>query len=91
MLERHGRSLDELACEDAPDLLAQEQPALASCYGASVADRQLLGDALAPLDLIARLCALIPPRRFHMLRYHGVLAAHANRSGRRQARWPESA
>ena len=29
------------------------------------------------LDLIARLCALIPPPRFHMLRYHGVLAAHA--------------
>jgi hypothetical protein len=162
VLERHGRSLDVLACDDAPDLLAQEQPALASCYGASVADRQLLGDApgqqtrklvhpvrevakpnealaevggvnvhagaavpsrdrqrrsrlcryvarpplsqdrlettadgryrynfrhawnngvhavlLAPLDLIARLCALIPPPRFHMLRYHGVLAAHA--------------
>jgi hypothetical protein len=33
---------------------------------------------LDPLDLIARLCALIPPPRFHMLRYHGVLAAHAN-------------
>ena len=30
------------------------------------------------LDLIARLVALIPPPRFHMLRYHGVLAAHAN-------------
>ncbi|WP_181197644.1 transposase, partial [Enhygromyxa salina] len=30
---------------------------------------------LAPLDLIARLCALIPPPRFHMIRYHGVLAA----------------
>ncbi|WP_165704103.1 transposase [Enhygromyxa salina] len=33
---------------------------------------------LAPLDLIARLCAQITPPRFHMLRYHGVLAAHAN-------------
>jgi hypothetical protein len=32
---------------------------------------------LDPLDFIARLCALIPPPRFHMLRYHGVLAAHA--------------
>jgi hypothetical protein len=32
---------------------------------------------LEPLDLIARLVALIPPPRFHMLRYHGVLAAHA--------------
>ena len=33
---------------------------------------------LDPLDLITRLCALIPPPRFHMMRYHGVLAAHAN-------------
>jgi Putative transposase len=32
---------------------------------------------LDPLDLLARLVALIPPPRFHMLRYHGVLAAHA--------------
>jgi Putative transposase len=32
---------------------------------------------LDPLDLIARRVALIPPPRFHMLRYHGVLAAHA--------------
>jgi len=32
---------------------------------------------LDPLDLIARLCALIPPPRFHMLRYHGVLAGNA--------------
>jgi hypothetical protein len=32
---------------------------------------------LDPLDFIARLCALIPPPRFHMLRYHGVLAALA--------------
>ncbi|WP_205633231.1 transposase, partial [Enhygromyxa salina] len=46
---------------------------------------------LAPLDLIARLCALIPPPRFHMIRYHGVLATHANRSGWRPACWPESA
>jgi hypothetical protein len=32
---------------------------------------------LDPLDLLARLCALIPSPRFHMLRDHGVLAAHA--------------
>ncbi len=31
-----------------------------------------------PLDLIARLCALVPPPRFHLLRYQGVLAAHAS-------------
>ena len=157
---RHGRSLDEL--DDAPDELAANQPILASCYAASVGDRQLLGSApgqrtrklvhavwevsapgeavadvggvnvhagaaidgrdrrrlerlcryvarppisqerlelaldgrvilrfkrawrngthavvLDPLDFIARLVALIPPPRFHMLRYHGVLAAHA--------------
>ena len=33
---------------------------------------------LDPLDLIVRLVALIPPPNFHMLRYHGVFAAHAN-------------
>lgn len=33
---------------------------------------------LDPLDLIARLCALVPPPRFHLLRYHGVLAAHSS-------------
>jgi hypothetical protein len=32
---------------------------------------------LDPLDFIARLAALIPPPRFHMVRYHGVLAGHA--------------
>ena len=32
---------------------------------------------LDPLDLISRLCALIPPPRFHMVRYHGVLAGNA--------------
>ncbi len=29
---------------------------------------------LEPLDLLARVCALIPPPRFHMVRYHGVLS-----------------
>ncbi len=32
---------------------------------------------LGPLDLIARLCAMIPPPRFNMIRYHGVLAPNA--------------
>lgn len=160
VLARHGRSLDGV--EDAPDTLKDEEPALASCYAASAADVQLLGDApgqrtsklvrpvrllrsptepvaevggvnihakvaldgrdrarlerlcryiarpplsqerlsmdpdrrvkvsfkaawkdgthallLDPLDFISRLCALIPPPRFHMWRYHGVLAARA--------------
>ena len=30
-----------------------------------------------PLDLIARICAMIPPPRFHMVRFHGVLSSHA--------------
>ncbi|WP_373422446.1 transposase [Enhygromyxa salina] len=37
---------------------------------------------LEPLDLLARLCALIPPPRFHMLRDHGVLAATPRRGPR---------
>jgi hypothetical protein len=32
----------------------------------------------APHDFLARLCALVPPPRFHMLRYHGVFAARAS-------------
>jgi hypothetical protein len=45
--ERHGRSLDQLDDADADadaDELTHDQPALAACYGASVSDRQLLGD-----------------------------------------------
>jgi len=30
-----------------------------------------------PLDLLARLCAMIPPPAFHMIRFHGVLSSHA--------------
>lgn len=30
-----------------------------------------------PLDLVARICAMIPTPWFHMVRYHGVLAPHA--------------
>jgi len=41
VLARHGRSFDGF--DDVVDELADEQPALASCYGASVGDRQLLG------------------------------------------------
>ncbi|MDD9935319.1 MAG: transposase [Myxococcales bacterium] len=31
--------------------------------------------ALSPLDLIARLCALVPPPRMHMTRFFGVLSS----------------
>jgi hypothetical protein len=41
VLARLGRPLDGF--DDGVDELADEQPALASCYGASVSDRQLLG------------------------------------------------
>jgi len=30
-----------------------------------------------PLDLLGRLCAMVPPPRVHMIRFHGVLAPHA--------------
>jgi hypothetical protein len=33
---------------------------------------------LHPLDLVARLCALVPPPGFHLTRYAGVLASHAS-------------
>ncbi|MDH5492650.1 MAG: transposase [Myxococcales bacterium] len=32
---------------------------------------------LSPMDFISRLCALVPPPRFHILRYYGVLAPNA--------------
>lgn len=32
---------------------------------------------LDPLELIEKLCVLVPAPRTHLLRYHGVLAAHA--------------
>jgi hypothetical protein len=33
---------------------------------------------LSPEDFIARLCALMPPPRFHLMRYLGVLAGHSS-------------
>jgi len=30
-----------------------------------------------PLDLVARLAALVPPPRFNLVRYHGILAPSA--------------
>jgi Putative transposase len=32
---------------------------------------------LEPLDLMARLAALVPPPRMHVTRYHGVFAPHS--------------
>jgi hypothetical protein len=32
---------------------------------------------LEPLDLLARLAALVPPPRMHLTRYHGVFAPHS--------------
>jgi hypothetical protein len=31
-----------------------------------------------PEDLLARLCAMVPPQRWHLIRFHGVFAAHAS-------------
>jgi hypothetical protein len=30
-----------------------------------------------PMDLIARLCAMVPPPRMHLIRFHGVFAPHS--------------
>ncbi len=161
MLLAHGCTLDGVG--DEPAELTHDQPVLASCYAASAADLQLLGDAagqrtlklvqpvravrpearalaeyggvnvhaevavdgrdrqrlehvlrymarpplaldrlslgddgrvtyrfkkpwrdrthavvLSPQDFIARLCALVPPPRFHLMRYLGVLAGHSS-------------
>ncbi len=32
---------------------------------------------MTPIELLARLAALVPPPRYPLVRYHGVLAAHA--------------
>jgi hypothetical protein len=63
VLGRHGRSLEGV--EDAPDALRDEQPVLASCYGASAADVQLLGDAAGSrTDKLVRPVRLAPsPQR----------------------------
>jgi len=59
VLERHGRSLEGV--EDAPDALREEQPVLASCYGASAADVQLLGAAAGSrTDKLVRPVRLVP-------------------------------
>ena len=36
---------------------------------------------LEPLDLMARLAALVPKPRMHLTRYHGVLAPHSQHRG----------
>jgi hypothetical protein len=36
---------------------------------------------LDPLDFIARLCALVPPPYFHMVRFHGLLAPNCSLRG----------
>ena len=33
---------------------------------------------LSPMELLEKLAALVPPPRFHLLRYHGVLAPRAH-------------
>jgi hypothetical protein len=45
VLKRHGRSLDDIT----DDSFASDQPVLASCYGAPMADVQLLGPAAGRL------------------------------------------
>jgi hypothetical protein len=42
-----------------------------------VAVERLALFVLEPLDLMARLAALVPPPRRHLTRYHGVVAPHS--------------
>jgi hypothetical protein len=66
-----ARARDAGEAESAPPPWASAQPQKAAWKDGTHAV------LLDPLDLLARLCALVPPPRFHMLRYHGVLAAHS--------------
>jgi hypothetical protein len=61
VLERHGRSLE--GHDDAPSVLADEQPVLASLYDASAADRQLLGEAPGQTTrkLVRAAAEVLPP------------------------------
>lgn len=43
---------------------------------------------LEPLELLARLAALVPPPRMHLTRYHGVFAPHSRlRAALRRGAW----
>jgi hypothetical protein len=50
-----------------------------------------LGLVLQPEDLLVRLCAAVPPPRFHMLRYFGVLSSHSSYRSRVVPEAPEDA
>ncbi len=43
-----------------------------SCFGTRWRDGTT-HVAFEPVDFVARLAALVPPPRFHLVRYHGVL------------------
>jgi len=63
VLRAHGRSLDGLG--DEPPELAHDRPVLASCYAASAADSQLLGDTAGQptLKLVQAVRAVRPVER----------------------------
>src|SRR5690606_29758254 len=46
---------------------------------------------LTPEDLLVRLCAAVPPPRFHMVRYFGVLSSHSAFRSRVVPETPEDA
>jgi len=59
VLARHGRSLEGV--DESPDAIVHDQPVLASCYAASTADLQLLGDAPGQrTDKLVRPVRLVP-------------------------------
>lgn len=50
-----------------------------------------LGLVLQPEDLLVRLCAAVPPPRFHMVRYYGVLSSHSSSRSRVVPELPQHA
>ncbi len=61
-----------------PELPAPNRTvALVTTHDRNRRSRDIHGSSLEPLDLMARLAALVPPPRMHLTRYHGVFAPHS--------------
>ena len=57
--------------------LLQQRGLLDDTAGDTLAEQEPLLAALAALELIEKLAALIPPSRLNLVRYHGILAPNA--------------
>ena len=71
VLRAHGRALDGLG--DEPAELTHEQPVLASCYAASAADVQLVGDTAGQRTLeVVQAVRTVRPEARALAQYGGV-------------------